>query len=215
MNQNPPLVITISRQLGSGGSYIGQQLAKKLDMYYADHDIISKAAEQLSFTENDLAFKDEKVESFWESFLRYNVLSQDLNVPAFTRFAPTSRQLFEAESKIIHRITEEGAAIIIGRCGFHVLAGYLNKVSIFLYSDMEFRTKRIQETENLSEKEARKAILLSDKERKMYIKNFAEREWTDAQNFDLCIDTGKIGFDNSVQLIIDYLNLRQKNKENQ
>ena len=215
MNQNPPLVITISRQLGSGGSYIGQQLAKKLDMYYADHDIISKAAEQLSFTENDVAFKDEKVESFWESFLRYNVLSQDINVPAYTRFAPTSRQLFDAESKIIHRIAEEGAAIIIGRCGFHVLAGYLNKVSIFLYSDIEFRTKRIQKTENLSEKEARKAILLSDKERKMYIKNFAEREWTEAQNFDLCIDTGKIGFDNSVELIIDYLNLRRKNKENQ
>ena len=215
MNQNPPLVITISRQLGSGGSYIGQQLAKKLDMYYADHDIISKAAEQLSFSENDVAFQDEKVESFWESFLRYNVLSQDINAPASTRFTPTSRQLFETESKIIHRIAEEGAAIIIGRCGFHVLAGYLNKVSIFLYSDMEFRTKRIQETENLSEKEARKAILLSDKERKMYIKNFAEREWTEAQNFDLCIDTGKIGFDNSVELIIDYLNLRQKNKINQ
>ena len=68
MEQIKPLVITISRQLGSGGGYIGQQLAKKLSMYYADHEIITKTAEELSMLEKDLALQEEKMQIFGNAF---------------------------------------------------------------------------------------------------------------------------------------------------
>jgi len=208
MEQNKPLVITISRQLGSGGAYIGQQLAKKLSMYYADHEIITKTAEELSVLEKDLASQEEKIESFWKTFLRYNVSAPEVYIPASYNFFPTSEQLFETESEVIKRIADESSSVILGRCGFDILREHPNKVSVLLYSNIENRIKRIQDFRHLTEEEARKTVSQSDKDRELYINSFTKKKWMDARNFDLCIDTGKISFDKCVDLIIAYLNSR-------
>ena len=80
MENASPLVITISRQLGSGGGYIGQQLAKRLDIFYADREIISLAAQHFSMLEKDLASRDEKKLSFWQSFIRTHAAAPDAYV---------------------------------------------------------------------------------------------------------------------------------------
>ena len=85
MENASPLVITISRQLGSGGGYIGQQLAKRLDIFYADREIISLAAQHFSMLEKDLASRDEKKLSFWQSFIRTHAAAPE---PAKTAFPP-------------------------------------------------------------------------------------------------------------------------------
>ena len=204
MKQTTPFVITISRQLGSGGAYIGQQLAKKLNIDYVDREILSKAAKQLAVVEEDLESRDEKLLSFWSSFFHINGYAEDYHLPPQMNF-PFDREIFDAEADVIEQIARERSAVIMGRCGFHILREYSNRVSLFLHADISFRSKRVQELYKLSEKAALEMITKNDKERVNYIETFTGKKWTDAKHFDLTLNTGKIGLDKSTELILSYL----------
>jgi len=206
MKQTTPFVITISRQLGSGGAYIGQQLAKKLDIYYADREILSRAAKQLAVLEEDLESRDEKLLSFWKSFFHIDGFATDYHLPPKMNF-PFDREIYDTEAAIIKHIADERSAVIIGRCGFHILREYSNHVSLFLHADISFRSKRVQELYNVPEKNALEMIAQNDKERAQYIDTFTGKKWTDARHFNLSLDTGKLGADKSVALILNYLDL--------
>ena len=200
-------VITISRQLGSGGAYIGQQLASKLKILYVDREIISQAANQLSVLEEDLESRDEKIPSFWQSFSQLGVFnSPDAYIPPQI-FVPTGRELFKVEAQIIRRIANERSVVIIGRCGSHVLRARSNHTSVFLHGDLDFRRGRVQELYNVSPEEATKMIALSDSERARYHHALTGKEWTDAKQYDLSINTSKIGVEKSTELILQYLEL--------
>lgn len=204
MEQSRHLVITISRQLGSGGSYIGQQLADKLGIFYADHEIILRAARDLSILEKDIESRDEEVVSFWESFLKVSTFAPDLYMPP-REMPPTDRELFEVEAGIIEHIAKECQAVIIGRCGFHLLRNEPGSVSVFLTASEDFRAERIAKLYHISKEVAKGKIAQSDRKRAFYCKTFTGKEWNDARNYNLCIDTGKVGVDNAVDLILDYL----------
>ena len=204
MKKTEPFVIAISRQLGSGGAYIGQQLAKNLDIEYVDREILRLAAKQLTVMEEDLASRDEKLLSFWNSFFHINGYSADYHLPPQMNF-PFDREIYDAQSDIIKQIASDRSAVIIGRCGFHILREYSNSISVFLHADISFRRKRVQELYNLTEKAAMEMITQNDRERARYIDTFTGKKWTDAMQFDLTIDTGKIGFDKSAELILSYL----------
>ena len=201
-------VITISRQLGSGGAYIGQQLANNLNVFFADREIISKAAKQLSILEENLESREEKILSFWQSLRKTTPMTQGLYiVPVSPILEFTDDELFAVESDIIKHIAGEGPAVIIGRCGFDVLKEYPNHISIFMHADNEFRNERIQKLHNTSYEVAEKMIEKSDRARATYCKTFTGKEWKDARNYDMTIDTGKLGVDNSVDFILNYLKL--------
>jgi CMP/dCMP kinase len=201
-----PFAITISRQLGCGGAYVGQQLAKNLDVFYADREIIGQAAEQLSVLEEDLEPRDEKILSFWQSFIRSYAIAPGTYVPPQI-IAPSDHKLFKTESEIIARIAKERSAVIIGRCGSYILREHPNHVSIFLHSDITFRKGRIQKLYNLSEEVAEKMIAQSDKERALYHHTVTGQVWADARRYDISIDTSKIGVDKTVEFILKYLEL--------
>ena len=208
MEKTTKFSITISRQLGSGGAYIGQQLAKQLDIFYADREIIDRVARQYAVLEEDVASNDEKIISFWQSFLQFNTISTDLYVPPKLQ-APTDKELFQAEAEIIEHIVEERSAVIIGRCGAYTLRDDPNSVNVFLHGDTASRIKRIQGLYQVSEDTAESMIDQSDKDRARYcrIVTNKEWEWNDSRNYDLTIDTGKLGVDKCVELIQDYLKL--------
>lgn len=210
MDSDKKFIITISRQLGSGGAYVGKQLAQKLDIYYADREILSEAARKFSLGEEDLIHHEEKLRSLWKSFLQFNALSTEVDLPP--RFlGPTSRELYQTEAEIIEQIAQERSAVIIGRCGFHILRNYPNCIKIFLHADAAFRNSRIQELYEVSEDAAAKMIVKNDKERGNYISTFTGKQWTDARQYDLSIDTGKIGVDHTVDLILNYLEINNLN----
>ena len=207
MKENSQIVITISRQLGSGGTYIGQQLAKKLNISYLDHEIIRLAAKKLSVLEDELEPHDERIMSFWESFFQSKgYIGPDVYIPPHI-FVPTDRELFEAEAEIIKRIAKDRSAVIIGRCGSYILRDCPNHTSIFLHADIEFRKGRIEKLYNVSQEASSKRIAESDSERSRYHYKLTGKEWTDARQYDLSIDTSKTGVDNSVHLILQYLEL--------
>jgi cytidylate kinase len=208
MEQTKSFVITISRQLGSGGAYIGQQVAKKADIFFADREIINKAAKQLRTLEENLESREEKILSFWHSFFKYTSKAQGVYMaPVSPILEFTDDELFTVESDIIKHIAKEGPAVIIGRCGFDVLRQFPNHVSIFMHANREFRTNRTQISYNLSHADAEKMIDKSDKERAAYCKSFTGKEWTDALNYDISIDTSKLGIDKTVEFILNYLEL--------
>lgn len=207
MKENSQIVITISRQLGSGGAYIGQQLAKKLDIFYLDREIIKMAAKDLSVLEDELVQRDEKIRSFWQSvFQSGGYTGSDAYIPPQI-FVPTDKDIFEAEAEIIKLIANDHSAVIIGRCGSHILRAFPNHISIFLHADLESREGRIKKLYNISQEVSSKMITKSDRERSRYHHKITGKEWTDARQYDLSIDTSKIGIDNSVQFILKCLEL--------
>ena len=208
MNRTPLFVVTISRQLGAGGVYVGQQLAKRLNLFYADRIIIHEAARQFSVLEETLESREEKLSSFWKSFLRsWTFGMADAYVPPKTNM-PTTRELFEVETRIIKRIAQESPAVIIGRCGSHILRDHPNHVSVFLHADGIFRRNRIREYYTLTEETAGKLMDRNDEERALYHRTFTGAEWTDARRYDISLDTGKTGYDGAVEIILKYIDTR-------
>jgi len=210
MNKKAPLIITISRELGCGGAYIGQQIAKKLNMYYADHEIVARAAEQFSANIVDVASQDERVEPLWKSLWSYYGTAPNVYIPSLKKYIPTSLELFNTESEIIKHIASEHSSVIIGRCGFYVLRNYSNRIDIFLHADHDFRVRRIEGLYSISEEEAKDMVAQNDKERGNYIRSFTGKEWTNSKLFDLSINTGKIGITKSLEIILDYINLHSE-----
>jgi len=207
LKSTSPFVITISRQFGSGGAYIGQQLSKRLDIFYADREIISQAAKQLLVLEEDLESSDEKIISFWQSFLRLcTFCSPDTYVPP-QAIAPTYRQLFKIESEIIDRIAKERSVVIIGRCGSHILRNHPNHISIFLHGDIKYRKNRIKELYKVMDGTASNMITKSDSQRAHYHHTFTGKDWTDASQYDISIDTSKTELDKIVDFLVKYIEL--------
>ncbi len=210
MENTSPMIITISRQLGSGGAYVGQELAKKLNISYADREIIDQAARHFSVLGEDLKSRDEKKLSFWQSFMRSLAVAPDAYVKP-QALPPSDRALFETESEIITRIAGERSAVIIGRCGSHILRRHPHHISLFLHADIPYRQNRLQRLYAVSPETALKMITRSDRERALYHRTITGQEWTDASRYDLAVDTGKTGADRCVEFILKYLEIRKSN----
>ena len=144
MKQNGPYVITISRQIGSGGAYIGKRLADRLGISYFDREIINRAAQQLNLTENSLLTRDEKVTPSWRSMIEATIYGNPFGYIPPPICTPTDKELFQAESDIILDIAKQISAVIIGRGGHYTLRNHPRHLSIFLHGSVAFREQRIQ-----------------------------------------------------------------------
>lgn len=209
MEATPNVIITIHRQLGSGGAYLGQQLARKLGISYADREIIRKVAESLSLAEADLESNDEKIVSFWKSLVPLFALGvPDAYIPP-KEILPMNEGLFKLESKVIQGIAKERSAVIIGRCGYHLLRDFPNHLSIFLHADLASRRDRVQKLFKIEKEAAEKMVARSDRERASYNHMFTGNDWSDARQYDFSFDSGRIGLDRIVELVLSYLKKRQ------
>lgn len=199
----PQVIVTISRQLGSGGAYIGQQVARRLGIKYLDHEILRQASSFLREDEAILAEREEKISSFLEKVFR--VMS--LGSPETGYIPPPLRpiydeEVFATESDIIRRIASRESAVIVGRGGFHVLKGHTGLVNVFFHASQEFRLKRVMEVYKVSDPdEAHALIRESDTNRKRFIETMTGEIWTDALNYHLCLDTGAAGLSDAVEMV--------------
>ncbi|HPB02350.1 MAG: AAA family ATPase [Bacteroidales bacterium] len=207
MKASEKLIITISRQLGAGGAYIGQQIARKLKIHYADHEIIRKAAEKLSVKEEDIERRDEKTQPFWETMLFSSGYAPEFYVPINIKYAPTDAEMYNVEMSIMQKLAENIDAVIIGRGGFHIFKDRPNTLKVFLFAPKEYRIDRVMTEHNLNEAEAKKAIEDSDRERAKYIDAFTGLKWIESTNFDLTLNTSKLGLDKTAEAILAMINL--------
>lgn len=207
--QGENFVISIGREFGSGGKYIGQELAKRLNIKCYDNELSAKVSEDYNIDMAMLEKVDEKQKSsFWYSFATNYVFSKDNKVLPIS----ADDNLFLKQAKVIEDLYNSGeSSIIIGRCSDYILKDKKNIIKVFIYSsDMDFKVNRKVKFENLNESTAEKKIRQVDKQRAEYYKRFTTQTWGDMNNYDLCIDTSKLGVSETINLLENYVTTRIK-----
>ena len=187
------MVITISREYGSGGRYIGKLIAEKLGIKLFDKEFIEKVAYETGLSEAYIENNEQKrntLESFNSGY--YSGLNN-------------SDELFIKESEIIKKLADTESCVIIGRCSDFILQDRKNVFNVFVYSDMENRIKRAIEFYGIDKTKAEKEIKRIDKLRANHYKYYTEKEWNNHANYDICINSDAIGIENAANLICDML----------
>ncbi len=200
-------VITISRGFGSGGRTIGKMLSEDLGMKYYDKDLIRLASEESGINERFFGLVDEKLKG---SFLRKGgVYKGDVISPDSPEFT-SDQNLFNYQAKIIKQLADKEPAIIVGRCADYILRDRDDVIRVFIYSDMVTAVKNVVNMYGVSEKEAQRLIVKTDKERSEYFKHYTGQDWENAKNYNLCLDTSRLSYDECVEIIKGYINIVTK-----
>lgn len=196
------ILVTISRQLGSGGALIGQQVAERLGIRYVDREILRRAAAALNEDEKRLAEREERVTGFWESFFRNTLLGTPETgyiPPPFNLLY--DQDIFSVEAAVIKQIAARESAVIVGRGGLHVLKGYPGLVNVFFHASKAFRIRRVMEIYQVEN--AKRALAMiddSDRSRGKFVESMIGSSWTNALSYHLALDTGAAGFSNAVDM---------------
>ena len=205
--KNQHHVITIGRQLGSGGSAMGKAIAEHFGFEYIDKEILVKAAAILDADEENLELVDENV-----SALTAMARSAAFEMPYIAKewYIPTSDQLFKTQTEIMRESVEKGPCVIIGRCASYLFRHYEKHTSIFLQADMDSRIKRLEKTldKKLSEKKAVHDIEKQDRERAQYYNTCTGKKWLDLRQYDLVLDTSQFSDEEIKDILFHYITVR-------
>ena len=201
------VVITIARQYGSGGRIVGKMLAEQLGIAYYDRELLQLASDDSGINEQLFAKADEKVKGTSLFKGLKNVYSGGLITPDKEDFV-SDDNLFNYQAKIIRELAEEKSCVIMGRCADFVLKDNPNVLRVFVHANEEKCIERAGEIHPLPDKELRKFIATVDKNRGTYYKYYTGNEWTDARNYDLCIDSSRIGYQACVDAIKSMLEIK-------
>lgn len=201
------VVITIARQYGSGGKTIGEMLSKDLGIHYYNKELMKLASEDSGINEALFVKADETVKSTLLYRIAKRVYQGELIPPENEDFTSTNN-LFNYQAKIIKELAKEESCIIIGRCADYVLKDYDNVLSVFIHAPADFCLEQAALKHSMSKRELEKFIAKTDKRRAEYYKYHTGRDWTDARNYDLCLDSSKLGFERCVEEIKAYIKVR-------
>ncbi len=204
-------VITIARQYGSGGRTIGEMLAERLGIHFYDKELMKLASEDSGINERLFNTADEKVKQsvFSKMFKTDKAYKGEVISPESGEFI-SDDNLFNYQAKVVKELAERENCVIVGRCADYVLKDYDHVLSVFIHGPKDFCMQEAAKKINLTGKELERFIAKTDKERADYYKYYTGREWTDARNYDLCLDSSKLGFERCVEEIIAYMNVRFK-----
>jgi len=207
-NAGFPYVITISRQLGSGGAFLGRQLASQLGIVYADREILERAAEVLQVQADEIEPQDERAPSLMESMLQsFTFAVPEANYAPPLR-VPSYEELKQAETAVIAEIASVHNAVIVGRGGFYLLKGHPRHLSVFLHAATEFRQRRVQEVYSLPPQQALHTIHESDYARSRYLRDLTGRSWTDTTQYDISLCTSSLGLMLAERILFELVKTR-------
>lgn len=201
------VIISIGRQYGSGGAEIGAKLAKELGISFYDKNILRMNSDESGIKESYFYLADERA----GNKLLYKIISSmtpEKKAPSFGADLISADNLFRFQSEVIRKLAEAESCVIIGRCADYVLQGTEGLVRVFLYADMESRMNRIVEKGICSKEEASKMVKRMDRERRDYYRYYTGKEWSSIENYDILLNTEKLGIDGTIQAIKNYIELR-------
>ena len=207
MKENKRLVITIGRQYGSGGREIGARLAKDLGLGFYDKNILRLNSDESGIKESFYHMADEKA----GNKLLYRIvksLAPELGTPSLGPDLIAADNLFRFQSEVIRKLAAEEDCVIIGRCADYVLDGFDGLVKVYLYADMDYRVERIKELGYYEPKDVKKNIKRIDRERRDYLRYYTGRDWENVENYDLMLNTARLGTEGAVEAVKGYLRLR-------
>ena len=199
-------IVTIARGYGSGGRTIGKMLADSLGVKFYDKDLIRMASDVSGINESLFGQSDEKTKS--GVFGKPGVYKGEVIAPGKSGFI-SEENLFNYQAMVIKQIAGEGSCVIVGRCADYVLRDDPSVVRVFIYADEEACIKNAADVKGITDRrEALKTIASTDKERAAYYKAHTGREWIDARNYDLCLNSGHLGFDKCVEIITNFIGIK-------
>lgn len=201
------VVVTIARQYGSGGRTVGEMLAKDLGIKYYDRELLKLASDESGINEQLFETADEKLKSTRLFKIARKVYDGELIPPESDDFT-SNDNLFNYQAKIIKELAEEESCVIIGRCADYILRDYAHVLSVFIHAPEDFCITEAMKKLSMPLKEIDKFIAKTDRRKADYYKYYTGRDWTDARNYDLCLDCSKLGFERCVEEIKAYIRVR-------
>jgi len=201
------IVVTIARQYGSGGKTVGEMYAKELGIPCYGMNLLKMASEESGINEQLFMQFDEKLRNNLLLRMTTDLYDGKVIPPGHKDFV-SAKNLFNWQAEVIKRLAKSETCVIIGRAADFVLKDYPNVVSVFVHASPEFNLARAMERNSMTTAEMEKFIASTDKYRSDFYKHYTGMEWTDARNYDLCLNSGKLGFVKCVEEIKAYIKVR-------
>lgn len=196
-------IITIGRQLGSGGRTIGKKLAERLGIAYYDRELINLASKESGICGEFFEKADEKTSG---GLLKAFAMGFSMNSAIFQNNDYLSNEsLFQIQSDVIRKVAAEGSCVLVGRCADYILRDESNCLNVFVTARMEDRIKRVLEYNNeLKENEVEEFINKADKSRSAYYNYYTDKVWGAAASYDLCVNSSYYGIEATVDYILTF-----------
>ena len=212
MKLNNPFVITISREVGSGGGTVGQKLAEKLGVNYISKQLLQALEEKFNLTSGSIEhLKSTKKNWFTDLFEQIESAPKStMKVGGFTfnrgyQETVTVQDIYDAEVEILNAVADEGSCVIAGRSAFFVLKDRPNKVDIFITASKEHRIERIMAKQGMKREEAIQLMEKIDAGRDNYVKRYTGLSRYDMRNYDLVLDMDYLTEDEAVEKILSFI----------
>ena len=214
MDTGKQFVITISREVGSGGRTIGRKLAEKLGVRFCDKNLINALVDKFKLSTGDIEMvKGQKKNWLADLLEKYTPVPHagaigSTGVEFST--AVTNEDLFKAESEILRGLAEASSCVIAGRSGFFILKDHPNKLDIFIQSSFSNRVSRVMERQGKNAEEAEKIIRRVDEMRENYVQRYTSTSRYDSRNYDLVLNVDGLSSDEAVDIILAYIKAQGK-----
>ena len=211
MNKNEKFVITINRELGSGGRTVGRLVAEKLGVPFYDKAVIKALQEKYHLSPEEIENMKGRKHSWWADVERIlkidNGMRLDYYLPKMGD-APdllTTDEMFKTETLILQDLAVEQSCVVAGRSGFHVFRLHPNHLSVLIQASMEHRVERVARKQNITPDEARNIIDQVDKMRESYVKKYTGTSRYDTRNYQLVISADEKTEEEMANLILQYI----------
>ena len=203
MNINNQFIITINRELGSGGRTVGRKLAEKLGVPYYDKALIQALQERYNLSAEEIERLKGQEQGWWAEFKRKMTFSEseyELNQTGIE-----TEDVFRAETQILKALAKDDSCVIAGRSGFYIFREHPNHLNIFIQASMPCRMARVAREQNMSREEARLTIEKVDKMRENYMGELVGASRYDTRNYQLVLSMDELTEDAAVEIIMDYI----------
>lgn len=201
------IVITISREYGSGGRTIGEMLAKDLGVHYYDKEILKLASDESGISEELFNNADEQFRKTSLFRIARKEYTGELIPPESSDFT-SDQNLFNYQAKIIRDLASTESCVIVGRCAGFILKDAPNVVRVFTHAPMGFLLQEAAKKKSLPPRELEKFVIRTNRRRADYFHYYTGEDWYDAQNYDICLDSSKLGFEKCVEIVKGYMKVR-------
>ena len=211
MNKNERFVITINREVGSGGRTVGRKLAEKLGVKYCDKAVIDGLTQKFGLSPERIEEIKAQKKSWWNDINNYyQTLVSSASQPMDAEVKLDNATMFETEKRILQELASHDSCVIAGRTGFMVFREWPNHLNVFIQASMEHRINRVMERQKVTQEEARDIIAKMDATREAYIKKYENNSRYDTRNYQLVISMDDLSEDDAEDIIMDYIERTSK-----
>ena len=205
-------IITIGREFGSAGREIGYKIADDFGIKLYDKKMLNRAAKESGICEELFEAHDEKPTNSFLYSLVMDTYSLGYSSGSYTDM-PINHKVFLAQFDAIKKIASEGPCILVGRCADYALEEFDNVLTVFIHAKMEARIRRIARIYNLTDAKAKEMIQKTDKQRSSYYNYYTNKKWSDAESYDICLDSSVLGIEGTAEAIKQLVAIKESDRE--